>query len=92
MTNKDEVIIKGVRYRKIEELSFAKEIKKYPERFETLTGWRWETVDKHDGVSRHGTTKILNSEWNHDILNGQVFYVEFTDSGKYYKEIIRRKN
>ena len=69
-----------------EELSFAKEIQIYPERFERLTHRGWEIVEHEDGVSEEGVSIILNDGWNDALLDGNLMYVKF----KEYKEIIRR--
>lgn len=72
-------------------MTFAQEIKAYPERFERLTEEGWEIVKPYYGVSDYNNTKILNTEWNHMPFNNKVFYVEFEMDEDKFKEIIRRK-
>ena len=73
------------------DLAFAEEINKHPDRFQYLTKDGWINVSSTDGLSSSETTKILNSKWNHNDMNGYVFYVEFLSCDLTYKEIIRRK-
>jgi len=76
-----------------EELIIEEEIEKYPERFEILRpgygNMKWESCYNRGGNYYYN---VINTDWNQMGLNDKVFYIELIDnSGKSYKEIIRRK-
>ena len=83
--------IKKSELKEPKELTFAEEINKHPDRFQYLTKDGWINVSFTDGLSSSETAKILNSKWNHNDMNDNVFYVEFLSCDLTYKEIVRRK-
>lgn len=70
-----------------ENLTIKEEIKKYPHRFERLTGKGWEEIIFLPNL------KIINETWNNKPLDHNVFYASI--GGVFpslkFKEIIRRK-